>query len=229
MSRPLKTLIVCNPLEGDALHTLRNIDGLRVKVEPFISTEKLPYKRWSHQVPSDTRSWIFTSKNAVAAVEPVHELLPEPERIYCVGPKTRDSLWNTEVRTLTPDEFNKYALTHLLLKSPSARFIHFKGSLSDDTLKQAMIGTDKELTDIIVYETKTLVHTVDMTDCDALLFMSPSSVEGFCRSNPVPEDRVICCIGPTTAEMARRSGFRHILMPQEATIESAAQTLNMIL
>lgn len=93
-----------------------------------------------------------------------------------------------------------------------------RGNLALPTVKQGLAACGFEVVDPIVYET----HPVEMLTrqrrmfelgFDALVFCSPSAVDGFVRQQIVMNGAVVGCIGPTTAAAARAHGLQVDVVP----------------
>lgn len=72
-------------------------------------------------------------------------------------------------------------------------------------------------------------RALDEGRVDVITFTSPSTVEGFTRLMRVPERPAIVCIGPVTADAARRAGFRVAAAAQRHTTEGLVDAVLRVL
>ena len=69
---------------------------------------------------------------------------------------------------------------------------------------------------------------LDADEVDAIVFTSASTVQGFARMAGVPGRACALCIGPVTADAARRAGFEVCWMAEPHTIDGLVRKLEEV-
>src|SRR6266702_6775141 len=69
---------------------------------------------------------------------------------------------------------------------------------------------------------------LDADEVDAIVFTSASTVQGFARMAGVPGRACAVCIGPVTADAARRAGFEVCWVAEPHTIDGLVATLEEV-
>ena len=100
------------------------------------------------------------------------------------------------------------------------RVLFPRGNLALPTLHDKLTAAGCTVVDPIVYRTHSKALSDEQCDrltngVDAILFCSPSAVEGFARQQIEIGNAIIGCIGPTTADAAKEHGIRVDIVPQE--------------
>lgn len=195
-----------------------------------ISVELLPSNR---EFPTGYTP-IFTSQNAVRACEAL--LRNKAIEACCVGSKTKGLLEAYPVKILAVA--NKAAdLAKILVKEYAERhFIHYCGDRRLGELSRILKEHNIEFQEEVVYRTHLKTWSLEH-NFDIVLFFSPSGVESFysswidkqnaqdCNGN---SELLAICIGPTTAEEAKKYTER-IIIAEEPAIESVLNALNDII
>jgi uroporphyrinogen-III synthase len=83
--------------------------------------------------------------------------------------------------------------------------VHVCGNLRLDTLETKVRQGGIQYHPLVVYNTRLLTNIQLKEEFDAILFFSPSGVEGFLAANKINEKTVCCCIGKTTAAALRET------------------------
>jgi uroporphyrinogen-III synthase len=148
---------------------------------------------------------VFTSMNAVdAVVETLDGFIPE-WRIYCMGNTTKQLI--TEYfgeHTIAATADNATELADEILENEEAEeIIFFCGNKRREELPGRLRKNNIEVTEIVVYETTLIEHTVEK-NYNGILFFSPSAVESFFIKNKLPETTVVFAIGDTTAKTVHK-------------------------
>jgi len=82
---------------------------------------------------------------------------------------------------------------------------------------------------LVLYRTRINDKKLEIKDIDAIVFGSPSEVEGFIRCVRNYKqflDKKVFSIGPVTAKKAYSYGFKDITIPKEYTFKSLADCIN---
>lgn len=148
---------------------------------------------------------VFTSMNAVVAVtEMLDGFVPE-WRIYCMGHTTLqliNSYFGEHAIAGTADNAAELAEEIISNEEPD-EVIFFCGNKRREELPGKLRTQNIDVTEITVYETTLIHHTVEK-NYDGILFFSPSAVESFFTTNKLPVNTTLFAIGDTTAKAIRK-------------------------
>lgn len=165
----------------------KHLDELkRAKFEfadiPFIDVQ---IKDFDAKKIKDIKSdaWVFTSKKAVKSIVKKLEELEIPEFVFAVGSSTSEKLAELGIKALVPKNFTTESLAHEIAKYPIKNAIHFCGNLSDSELGDLLQKEGCLVKKLEVYETLLTPTTVDLSEFDAVVFLSPSAFNSFCKTN----------------------------------------------
>jgi len=91
-----------------------------------------------------------------------------------------------------------------------------------------------DVQEMVVYETLALAPAARAREqlsrgVDVILFHSPSAVESFAEQGLTPFGALVACIGPTTAEAARRAGLGRLLIAEEHSDEGLLRSVERVL
>ncbi|MAL17282.1 MAG: hypothetical protein CL670_16455 [Balneola sp.] len=198
--------------------------GFSIENIPFINFEYVIPAMWISQLPDETDAWIFTSKKAVKALNPVIDDLEIPKHIFAVGSKTAEGLEALGLKVTVPDEFNAVSLVQKMNELKLKHMTHFCGNLKATDISK-LLGDDKNLTSIEVYRTKYAPHKLDVSKYEGIVFMSPSAVESFSEKNVIDGATQVFCIGPTTEEAALEAGIKGCVTPEYSTLDSLMESI----
>lgn len=186
-----------------------------------------------------TYDWaVFTSANAVRAVVERADAIGVPRdelssrRLAVVGPSTAAVVeaalrWPDFVPTGNTSE----VLAQELVDVENARILLPRGDLAGDALPDTLRARGAFVDEIVVYRTVAgpgvpeIVSGVRESAVDALLFASASAVRFVAAAldaDPAiarlrPTWPVAVCLGPVTADAARESGFRSVVVADGTT------------
>jgi uroporphyrinogen-III synthase len=131
------------------------------------------------------------------------------------------------------------SLAEQLPRSEGKTLLLLRADIADPEAVAILERDGFEVHDLPIYRTSAVSGIRDgsieheMFDVDAILFASPSSVEGFMRrlgpsvARSVLANRPLAvCIGPVTEKAARESGFELTLASDTHTIDALLQTLS---
>lgn len=210
MRQHKRKILVTRPLSGQQLEYAR-ILGLEPIIESALEFEFPEYwdgvlKVINEHAKSD---WVFTSANAVKALGQLikNGLQVRPEvQLFAVGSKTKEALEGLGLDAKIPRIQNGEHLAELIIEEGKKdSVIYFHGNLSRDEMSDKLKDAGIEVIETEVY--KTIISPVEMpnTPVDAILFYSPSAVEGFKQGQGFENDLpALFAIGPTTAEALRQ-------------------------
>jgi len=110
------------------------------------------------------------------------------------------------------------------------RVLFPRGNLALPTVHDKLTAAGCTVIDPIVYRTHSETLSDERRDrlfngVDAILFCSPSAVEGFARQEIGIGNAITGCIGPTTAEAAKELGIRVDIVPQEPGSDGLVRAL----
>lgn len=209
MRQNKRKILITRPLSGQQLEYAR-ILGLEPVIEPALEFQFPEY--WDgvlKVINSHLRSdWVFTSANGVKALEEMMQngLQVRPEvQLFAVGAKTKEALEGLGLEAKIPRIQDGAHLADLIIAEGKIdSVIYFHGNLSRDDMTNKLRDKGIEVVEVEVY--KTIIRPVSLptNPVEAVLFYSPSAVEGFRQGQGFDgELPQLFAIGPTTAEALR--------------------------
>lgn len=205
MRQHKQNILVTRPLDGQQREYAR-ILGLNPIEQPALNFEFPQYWDRVLAVINDNwkAAWVFTSTNGVKALEAMMEsgLQVRPEvSIFAVGSKTQQALQELGLKAQVPFQQDGSHLAELIIDENVRSVIYFHGNISREEMAEKLAENDIKVSEVEVY--KTLIHPVEMPRerVEAILFYSPSAVEGFKQGQGFDyELPPLFAIGPTTAK-----------------------------
>ena len=192
----MKKVLSTKTLDSDAL-AYAQTQNLHVQCVDFIETRPLQFT-----LPSTYFSAIaFTSSNVVKYffAEASSAALIKNKKVFAIQGKTADELL---ARGITADITGPSA-EGLGLAITGSNFkgsvLHVCGKLRLPVLENKLSAAGIDYLDLPVYETILNYRKIN-EKLDAVLFFSPSGVDGFLAMNDVSDSTLCCCIGSTTAQ-----------------------------
>jgi uroporphyrinogen III methyltransferase/synthase len=186
-------------------------------------------------------AWLaFTSANGVEVfwdrLRALGTAVPARVRIAAVGTATARALAERGAAVdFVPDEFIGARLGETMPDVEGRQVLLARASLAREELPHALAARGALVDDVAVYDT-----TPEAPDpeglaalergVDAATFTSASTVRNFAtllglRAQPLLDAAVVACIGPVTADEARRLGFTVQVEPEEHTIPGLVRAL----
>jgi uroporphyrinogen-III synthase len=252
-THPLRGLrvLVTRPAEqaGELLQALRAVGAhpvlqSTIEIKPLEDTRALDAAlRRLHGY-----EWvIFTSANGVRHVwdrlqglDPaIEEVLEEGEngrrpgqpRVAAIGPATAAALERRGARPdYVPPEYVAEALAAGLPGAEGASILLLRAADARAALRELLQARGARVEDVAAYRT-VLVADEEHSDrisgaVDAVTFTSPSTVQGcMSRGGRIPDGVTVACIGPVTAQAARRLGLRVDVVAERYTTEGLVEAL----
>jgi uroporphyrinogen III methyltransferase / synthase len=182
---------------------------------------------------------VFTS---VPAVERFVDVLRDGRalgsaRLAAVGPATAEALAARHlVADLVPPVHTAAGLVDAMAApgAPGGRVLFPRALEARDTLARGLRDRGWEVTEVVAYRTVAATDAVSDDDlaavssADVVVFTSPSTVTHYAtlaagRAQP----SVVACIGPVTAEAARRAGFSVAVVAEEHTAAGLVDALSV--
>ncbi|HET6527916.1 MAG TPA: uroporphyrinogen-III synthase, partial [Balneolaceae bacterium] len=206
--------------------------GLEPTIKPALEFEFPAYWDEVLKVINDhpKSDWVFTSANGVKGLEALMEsgLQVRPEtQLFAVGAKTQEALKGLGLESKIPRNYDGKHLAKLILDEGKVdSVIYFHGNLSRDEMTNKLVEKDIEVIEAEVY--KTLIRPVKMPDrtFSAILFYSPSAVEGFKQGTGFEQELpTLFAIGETTADALRAETDQEIYVADEADTEVLLQAV----
>ncbi|HEV2139358.1 MAG TPA: uroporphyrinogen-III synthase [Nitrososphaerales archaeon] len=150
-----------------------------------------------------------------------------PPRVGAVGERTAAALRRQGVRVdFTPPRFLTVELAKEL-PGPQGRVLLLRADVADREIADILKDRGFAAEDLTIYRTKrkSIGDTAPLLTVDLVVLGSPSAVESLCAQLS-PEDllkiisKPAACIGPVTAEAARKRGFLHVVQPESQTFDA---------
>lgn len=178
---------------------------------------------------------VFTSAAGVEAWSARAEALGAGRarsRVAAVGAGTADALRAAGLEPdLVPRRFTTEALAEAF-PSGSGPVLLPRADLATSELEEALRAKGWDPVRVDAYRTtfqealpELARRALDEGRVDAVTFTSTSTVEGFVRLAGVVEGPVVACIGPVTAQAARRAGFRVDAVAEPHTLEGLVEAV----
>ncbi|MBQ4801317.1 uroporphyrinogen-III synthase [Aquimarina sp. MMG015] len=162
----------------------------------------------------DIKNAIFTSKNAVKAIQNSEFTI---ENCFCVGENTKKLLEENGQKVVEIAQ-NASNLAKIIVKSyKKEQFYFFCGNMRRAELPLTLKENTIQLEQIVVYKTHMKSKKFDRT-FEGILFFSPSGVQSYTMTNSVDESMAFC-IGNTTASEAKKH-TKNCIVANKPTVEN---------
>jgi uroporphyrinogen-III synthase len=204
-------------------------NGVSIDVVPFIETIALPARALKASIDdlsAKHTTVVFTSAKAVDAVASV---MNEPSwDIYCIDGNTMQAVEkhfsHSSIKATATNAATLAA--EILNRAPAAAITFFCGNLRRDELPDILKQAGLAVHEITVYETIILKKEINKP-YNAILFASPSAVEGYFSVNSLPANTTCFAIGNTTADAIKKYTDNNIIVAAKADKEELAmQAIN---
>lgn len=169
---------------------------------------------------------VVTSRNGAEAVarrlSGRHGVLPSATRLAAVGPATAAALRGAGLRVdYVPGDYLTAAIAEGLGDVAGRRVLLARADAATPELREALVARGATVEEVVAYRTivgppgsRDALHAALRRDLGGIAFTSSSTVRGLLRLASSSLDRSRArslpafCIGPVTAETARRRGFQ---------------------
>lgn len=191
-------------------------ENISVDVIPFIEKKILhdaTIKNTVAQFLQQKITVVFTSKTAVCAVASMREILPS-WKIYCIENTTRNAVEKFfpgyAIAGTAP---NARELAQKIIEDGEEQVVFFSGNKRLGDLPDLLRNAGIQVKECIVYETNTLEKTVQKY-YDAIIFLSPSAVQGFFKNHVINSETVLFSMGEKTTEAIHNFSNNQIIIAQ---------------
>ena len=168
---------------------------------------------------------VVTSRNGAEAVARRlggwRGALPSATRLAAVGPATAAALRRAGLRVdHVPEDYLTVAIAEGLGDVAGRRVLLARADAATPELREALVARGATVEEVVAYRTvvgpagsRDALHAALRRDLDGIAFTSSSTVRGLLRlASSLDRSRArsvpAFCIGPVTAETARRRGFQ---------------------
>ena len=221
--------ILCTRPLDEELIKEANRKGIDIDILSFIETEPIESVEVQQEIEAvlnAAATAVFTSMNAVEAVEE-HVIDEQPEWIiYCIGNKTKELVKKYfPLSRVAGTADNAAELAELIIEESTAEeIVFFCGDLRRDELPSILKQHDIEVNEIVVYQTMLVPHKVHK-EYLGILFFSPSAVESFFIKNKLSTTTILFAIGATTASTIRKYTTNKILIADQPGKENLVEKM----
>lgn len=202
--------------------------GIELAIIPFIKTEPIENVEVQQEIEHAltlVTAVVFTSMNAVEAVEEfILEELPT-WKIYCIGNTTKQLVEKYfGESSIAGFADNATLLAETIVADNPDELIFFCGNQRRDELPEILRSNDIEVDEIVVYETIALSQKIN-EEYHGILFFSPSAVKSFFSVNKIVSGTVLFAIGETTAAEIKKFTSNKIIISDEPGKENLAEKM----
>ncbi|MBI3858992.1 MAG: uroporphyrinogen-III synthase [Thaumarchaeota archaeon] len=235
-------VLVTRSQEGNA-ELVPKLEAIGIEAIPMDLLQFLPPEDWSPVDMGLSRlhdyDWLlFTSPTGVRFFAQRMVLLGHAmvwdgrPKVGAVGERTGAALTKQGVRVdFTP---TKSLLVQLAreLPGPAGRILMLRTDIADKNTSDHLRDRGFTVEDLTIYRTRRrpIGDPASLLAVDVVVFGSPSAVEALCAQLS-PEDLVkiiskpAACIGPITAEAARKRGFHQVVQPESQTFDALVYSI----
>ncbi len=221
--------ILCTRPLDEQLIQEANDKGIDIDILAFIETEPIESVEVQQEIEAvlnAAATVVFTSMNAVEAVEE-HVIDEQPEWIiYCIGNTTKELVQKYfPLSKIAGTADSAAELAELIIEASTAEeVVFFCGDLRRDELPTKLKQHDIEVNEIVVYQTMLVPHKVNK-EYLGILFFSPSAVESFFINNKLNAITILFAIGVTTASTIRKYTSNKILIADQPGKENLVEKM----
>jgi uroporphyrinogen-III synthase len=214
------------------------IEAPAIEILPVL--DRVPLDEGIRGLVGGVFEWVaFTSVRAVDAVLD-RMLLAAPDariraRVAAVGPATARRLQASGVPVDVVAEPHTTEALAAVFPRGEGRVLLPRADIAPDGLEDELAAKGWTPVRVDAYHTRFpkelpegARRALDEDRVDAVAFTSSSTVEGFVRMAGVREGPRVVCIGPVTAEAARRAGFTVDAVASPHTIDGLVKALERV-
>ncbi|MBA2633573.1 MAG: uroporphyrinogen-III synthase [Chloroflexi bacterium] len=240
----MKRVVVTRPVDQAAdLIALLARRGIWATGVPTVTIEPQADSLDDALARLDGAGWlVITSANGANAVlerlAAAGRRLPVETRVAAVGPATARALEAGGVRVdHVPDDYLTAAIAAGLGDVAGRRVVLARAEAATADLRQSLLARHAVVEEAIAYRTvegpagsREALRDALRRDVDGVTFTSGSTVRGFIAllgiaDRPRAEALPAFCIGPVTADTARRVGLRVVAVAREHTAAGLAEAI----
>ena len=240
-----RILITRPAAQADALAGLLRTRGLTPVVVPTVAidTASTTSELDAMLESLDGASWlVLTSANGAEALAARLSAnghpLPDGLRVAAVGPATADALRAAAIRVdHVPGDYVTVAIADGLGDVREQRIVLARADAATPDLREALVERGANVEEVVAYRTvegsapsRDPLHAALHGDLAGIAFTSGSTVRGLVRlASPIDRRRArsipVFCIGPVTADTARRYGFDIAAVADDHTATGLADAI----
>lgn len=220
-------ILSTRPLNKELIQTAAQ-QNIQIDCISFIHTEALKtaaIKERIEYLSAKDRTVVFTSMNAVEAV---NEYLPPQKtgwKIYCIGHTTQQlvsDIFGAASIKATADDASK--LADIIIRNKEKEIVFFCGDQRRKELPGKLQEHHVLLEEVVVYKTILTKQAIN-SNYDGILFYSPSAVQSFFSANKPSNQTIFFAIGETTARAIKEYGSSKIVMADKPGKEALVQQM----
>jgi len=228
MHQSSQHILITADVDESLLHELKAKE-FSVDVVPFIQTEIIKTKNLQQHIENIVQlnaTVVFTSKNAVKAVSEYPSNKKPSWKIYCIGNTTKNLVEKLFDESLIAGVRNNATeiAEEIISNSNINEVYFFCGDKRRDELPKLLKKKNITVNEFEVYTTKILHNKVEK-NYNAVLFFSPSAVEGFFADNIINNKTTLFAIGETTAEEIRKYSNNKIIISNKPGKKDLIETV----
>ena len=215
-------IVSTKKLTVDQIHQLK-LNGIKIIHADFIKRKiQLPNELIASEI---VKTIVITSKTGVKAFNEIIKRLKlntSDYNIYCIELATQQEAlkYNLRVKGVAKDAD---LLAEEILKDKSIQTVTFICSnIRREELPEKLRANGIKVNEVIGYHTELTPEKIN-ENYSGVLFYSPSTIDSFLRLNKI-NDAVAFCIGKTTAQYAKQSGFKKIEVAEVASVNELIKT-----
>lgn len=191
-------------------------ENISVDIIPFIEKKifnDAQTKKIIHHFLKEKTTVVFTSKTAVSAVASMRDSFPS-WKIYCIENTTKKAVEDFFPGcAITGTAPNARELAKKIILNGETQIVFFSGNKRLGDLPDLLRNARIQVKECIVYETNILEKTVEK-NYDAIIFLSPSAVQGFFSKHSINSETVLFSMGEKTTEAIHNFSNNQILIAQ---------------
>lgn len=212
MSKPI-AYVLCTRELSPALVEAAAVKGVVIDSLSFIAIEPLR----SFEVPGAAEVVIFTSVNAVEAVEGVEG---GSWKIFCIeGATRRKAAERFGEAAIVATAGSAAELAEAIIREGWVKAAwFFCGDLRREELPARLKEAGLEVHEVVVYRTRLTPRKIGR-EYDGIVFFSPSAVESFFSVNRLPAQTELFAIGGTTAAAIRQYSDKEVTTSERPEAE----------
>ena len=186
-------------LDGETLAFAQTLN-LDVQCIDFIETTALPFNLDSTGLQTFD-AIAFTSANAVKFFfeNELASSMINGKAVFALRGKTSEELLARGIKANTDASSANELADEIVSGRVIKSVLHICGNLRLPVLENKLKVAGVDYNNLVVYQTKVLANKKVNQPYEAILFFSPSGVEGFMGSNNFEAETICCCVGQTTA------------------------------